>query len=39
MVALLLFALVTFLYGVYLDRRFMGVGVFLGLSYVVMSYT
>jgi hypothetical protein len=38
MVALLLFALVTFLYGVHLDRRFMGVGVFLGLSYVVMSY-
>jgi hypothetical protein len=38
MVTLLLFALVTFLYGVHLDRRFMGVGVFLGLSYVVMSY-
>ena len=38
MVTLLLFALVTFLYGVHLDRRFMGVGVFLGLSYVAMSY-
>ncbi len=38
MVTLLLFALVTFLYGVHLDRRFLGVGVFLGLSYVVMSY-
>ena len=38
MVTLLLFALVTFLYGVHLDRQFMGVGVFLGLSYVVMSY-
>jgi hypothetical protein len=38
MVTLLLFALVTFLYGVHLDQRFMGVGVFLGLSYVVMSY-
>ncbi len=38
MVTLLLFALVTFLYGVHLDRRFMGVGVFLGLSYVVMGY-
>ena len=38
MVTLLLFALVTFLYGVHLDRRFIGVGVFLGLSYVVMSY-
>jgi hypothetical protein len=24
--------------GVHLDRRFLGVGVFLGLSYVVMSY-
>jgi hypothetical protein len=38
MVTLLLFALVSFLYGAHLDRRFMGVGVFLGLSYVVMSY-
>ena len=38
MVTLLLFALVTFLYGVHLDRRFLGVGVFLGISYVVMSY-
>ncbi|MGH8579388.1 MAG: hypothetical protein ACREVK_04410, partial [Gammaproteobacteria bacterium] len=38
MVTLLLFALVTFLYGVHLDRRFMGVGVFLGASFVVMSY-
>ncbi|MGH8563149.1 MAG: hypothetical protein ACREXW_03325 [Gammaproteobacteria bacterium] len=38
MVTLLLFALVTFLYGVHLDRRFLGVGIFLGLSYVVMSY-
>jgi len=38
MVTLLLFALVTFLYGVHLDRRFLGVGIFLGLSYVVMTY-
>ncbi|MGH8590571.1 MAG: hypothetical protein ACREXX_14920 [Gammaproteobacteria bacterium] len=38
MVILLLFALVTFLYGVHLDRRFLGVGIFLGLSYVVMTY-
>jgi membrane glycosyltransferase len=38
MVTMLLFALVTFLYGVHLDRRFLGVGIFLGLSYVVMSY-
>jgi hypothetical protein len=38
MVTLLLFSLVTFLYGVHLDRRFMGVGVFLGVSFVVMSY-
>lgn len=38
MVTLLLFALVTFLYGVHLDRRFLGVGIFLGLSYVIMSY-
>lgn len=38
MVTLLLLALVTFLYGVHLDRRFLGVGLFLGLSYVVMSY-
>lgn len=38
MITLLLFALVTFLYGVHLDRRFMGVGVFLGASFVVMSY-
>lgn len=38
MVTLLLFALVTFLYGVHRDRRFLGVGIFLGLSYVVMSY-
>lgn len=38
MVIMLLFALVTFLYGVHLDRRFLGVGVFLGLSYVVMMY-
>ncbi|MDQ3774643.1 MAG: hypothetical protein M3461_09870 [Pseudomonadota bacterium] len=38
MVIMLLFALVTFLYGVHLDRRFLGVGIFLGLSYVVMMY-
>ncbi|MGH8538007.1 MAG: hypothetical protein ACREXM_16525 [Gammaproteobacteria bacterium] len=38
MVTLLLFALVTFLYGVHLDRRFLGVGIFLGLSFVVMTY-
>jgi hypothetical protein len=38
MVILLLFALVTFLYGVHLDRRFLGVGIFLGLSYMIMAY-
>lgn len=38
MVTLLLFALVTFLYGVHLDRRFVVVGGFLGVSYVVMIY-
>ncbi|MGH8507718.1 MAG: hypothetical protein ACREVH_03245 [Gammaproteobacteria bacterium] len=38
MVTLLLFTLATFLYGVHLDRRFIVVGGFLGISYVVMIY-
>lgn len=38
LITLLLFTLVTFLYGVHLDRRFIAVSVFLGISYVVMIY-
>lgn len=38
MVTLLLFTLATFLYGVHSDRRFVVVGGFLGISYVVMIY-
>jgi len=38
LVILLLLAFATFLYGVHIDWRFIVVGVFLGLTFVLMAY-
>jgi len=38
LVILLLLALTTFLYGVHLDWRFIVVGLFLAISYLIMAY-